>query len=139
MATDPDRLRDIDHLIKPDDIGLDRGSQREHLEHRAQLVVAVGGAVEPLRFGLGGGVVGVEVGQGYQCDHLAAVGVEQHGCAGDGVEFLNRRGELFGDDMLDPDVDRQRDRVQAFLEGFIEVGLDPRLPEGVDIVKSDDV
>ncbi len=128
--------------------GIQRHRQREGLEGRAHLVDAGGQPVDAIGIVRLLGIVGIEIRQRHQCDDLAGPDIRHQAGRRLGVELVLGFQQLVAQRMLDPQIDRQFDRLLLTIGGKAgamqvgkPVGVEPFLHAGdalvVDIDQAD--
>ena len=120
----------------------------EHLEHRAHLVDAEADPVQPVFVQRLLAVVRIEIGKRDEPDHFAGMHIDDQAGSGLGVEGRDRIGELFAENVLHAEVERNRDGLiprQGFgvrhgkLGIVVDELLDTRKPLRVHIDQADHV
>ena len=124
VARDLERLGRVVTAGEGADAVVERHGGGEDLEQRPDLVDAERGAVEEILGPGAAGIVGVEIGQRDQRQHLARAHVHDDAGAAERVEIGDLAGELALEDVLQPHVDRQLHRRVAVLQAAVEAALD---------------
>ena len=135
----PDRPRRVEPVRKPHPTGFEGEGGVEDLERRPHLVDAERDPVEALRLLRSGSAVGVEIGERAHRQHFAGRHVEdQPGGAGRAVD-LHPVAQSAAQRVLDPHVDRQRQRSGARAQLRIEPSFDAGEPVPVRVGEPDRV
>src|SRR5579883_1943173 len=105
-------------------VGVERHRRREDLEGRPHLVGAERRPVEDRVGRRRSRLVGIEIGKGDESEDLASVDVHHQTHTALGREILDRAAELVVQNLLQTDIDRQLQRLLAFLQNVVEPALD---------------
>ena len=139
VAADTDRLRGVELVGHADDAVVECHRRVEDLEGGAHLVDP---ERRPVEVGVGrrlADVVGVEIGQRDHRQQLAGPAIHHQAGGADAVVLGHRPRQLLAQHVLQPDVDRQLDRLVAVAQHLVERLLDAAQPVIVDVGESHDM